>query len=308
MSPPPEIVVIGGANIDYTVRGDTLPSPRHTVAGDCFLRDAGGKGLNQAVAAARLGARATLVACLGQDHAGDDVLGVLRDEAVDASAVARVPQLQTGRTLICVDTQGRKQTAWHPGANLVLTEDRIPDGILARAPVILAQLEIPVETVLHAARFAERCGVTFVLDAGPARDLPDELLALTSLLTANEDEAAVLSRVAVQDRDSAFAAARAIARRGPKSVAVGSATGRAVVSGGAELWLPNHDVTVVDTTGAGDACSAAIAVSLASGRSVFDASEVGHAAAALATTRVGARASQPSAAEVEALLGHRLRA
>jgi ribokinase len=300
-----DVLVIGGAGIDYLIRGDTLPSPSHSVTGDLFLRGAGGKGLNQAVAAARLGARSALVACIGRDPEGDDVLHALREARVNTDATARVRSMPTACTLICVDAAGRKQTASRPGANLALTEDRIAGERVTHAAVVVAQLEIPVETVLFAARVAKRAGAIFLLDAAPAADVPDELLALADMVTTNDEEAEALSGIDPHDRSSALAAARAIRARGARAVTVGIADGRAVVSSAGERWLASHPVAVVDTTGAGDACAAAIAVTLAEGGSVSDACARGHAAAALATTRVGALASLPFRAAVDARMAER---
>jgi ribokinase len=302
MSRSLDVLVVGGSGIDYTIRADHLPSAGHSVTGDLFLRDAGGKGLNQAVAAARLGARVRLITAVGQDAGAEDVLAALEQAGIATDDVLRAPELPTACTLICVDAQGRKQTAARPGANLALRERHVADDLVVRAAVLCAQLEIPIETVLHAARLAARTSVTFVLDAAPAADIPEQLIALADVLTANSEEAQVLSRIDVHDRESALAAARAIRLRGARCVTVGLAEGRALVSDTGEQWLPSHRVTPVDTTGAGDACAAAIAVGLAEGRSFLDACAFGHAAAALATTRLGALASLPIRAAVDALL------
>lgn len=300
-----DVLVVGGSGIDYTIRGDELPSPGHSVTGDLFLRDAGGKGLNQAIAVARLGARAGLITAIGQDAAAADVLAALEQGGIATDHVLRAAEMPTACTLICVDARGRKQTASRPGANLALKEPHISRDLLAQAQIVLAQLEIPNETVLHAARVTKRSGVTFILDAAPSAEVPDELIALADVVSVNSEEAHVLSRIDVDDRASALAAARAIRGRGARSVTVGLAEGRAVVGDAGEEWLPSHPVHVIDTTGAGDACAAAIAVALAEARSFANACAFGHAAAALATTRIGALASLPLRPAVDALFKRR---
>ena len=300
----PRVVVVGGCSIDYVLRAERLPSPGHSVAGDVFLRDAGGKGLNQAVAVARLGATAALIAAAGADRDGDDVIAAVEKAGVVSSSIVRLPNVPTACTLICVDARGRKQSGSRPGANQALVERDVPDDLLARARIVLAQLEIPMPAVLHAARIARRAGAAFILDAGPAAQVPDDLIALCDVVTANDEEALALTGVDVRDETSAMDAARVLRRRGARCVALGAPDGRAIVGDGVERWLPNYALTPVDTTGAGDACAAGISVGLVEGLPFAEACELGHAAAALATTRLGALASLPSRREVDALRQH----
>jgi ribokinase len=164
------------------------------------------------------------------------------------------------------------------------------------------QLEIPIATALQAARLARQSGVMVVLDAAPAMSVPDELLTLADAVLANAEEAQALSGIEVDDKESALAAARAIRQRGARHVAVGAKGGRAVVSDTDERWLPDHPVTPLDTTGAGDACASGIAVGIREGFPFAKACELGHAAAALATTRLGALASLPTRQAVKKLL------
>jgi ribokinase len=229
-----DVLVIGGAGIDDMIRGDALPSPSRSVIGDVFLHDAGGKGLNQAIGAARLDARSALVACVGEDPEGDEVIRALREDRVVTDAIIRVKQVPTARTLICVDAHGRKQTASRPGANAALTEKDLAGDVIAQAAVLAVQLEIPVATVLCAARLAWEAAVRVVLDAGPPADVPDELLRLVEVVTANSEEAKALSHVPVGDRESAFAAARAIRQRGARHVSIGAQQGRAIVGDAGE--------------------------------------------------------------------------
>jgi ribokinase len=156
-----DVLVVGGSGIDYTIRADELPSARHSVTGDVFLHDAGGKGLNQAVAVARLGARAGLITAVGQDAASKDVLTALEQVGLTSDHVLRAAEMPTACTLICIDARGRKQTASRPGANLALKESHISRDLLAQAKIVLAQSEIPSETVLRAARLAKLLSATF---------------------------------------------------------------------------------------------------------------------------------------------------
>jgi ribokinase len=290
MNQPPQIVIVGGCAIDYALRAEHLPSPGQSVSGDVFLRNAGGKGLNQAVGVVRLGALAVLIAAIGQDREGDDVLRALEQNGIGTDRIVRVEDVPTACTLICVDAQGRKQTASRPGANMALSERRLPGEFLTCATVLLTQLEIPVPTVLEAARLARRGGATVILDAAPATTIPDELIMLAGVVTANGAEARALSGIAVDNRESAVIAARAIRRRGARAEAVAAPDGRAVVTDTDEQWLPNHQVPTIRYNRCGGCLAAAIAVSLVEGRSFVEACVFGHAAAALATTHIGALA------------------
>jgi ribokinase len=245
MNQPPQIVIVGGCAIDYALRAEHLPSPGQSVNGDVFLRNAGGKGLNQPVGVVRLGALAVLIAAIGQDREGDDVLRALEQNGIGTDRIVRVEDVPTACTLICVDAQGRKQTASRPGANMALSERRLPGEFLTCATVLLTQLEIPVPTVLEAARLARRGGATVILDAAPATTIPDELIMLAGVVTANGAEARALSGIAVDNRESAVIAARAIRRRGARAVAVAAPDGRAVVTDTDEQWLPNHQVPTI---------------------------------------------------------------
>lgn len=296
----PFVQVIGGCAIDYVIFTKALPRAGGSETGDRFLRDCGGKGLNQAVAAARLGAEAALGACIGDDDAGDEIVAALIAEGVNAKALARIPGEITARTLITVDGKGRKQTASYPGANAAFAERHLPREAFARGTIVLMQLEIPPEISMAAARMAHAAGARLVLDAAPPGSPRDGLLEYTDAVTMNDSEARALTGIDVTGEASALRAIRAIQSRGASRVAIAAAGGRAIADGETTRWLPNHDVEVIDTTGAGDACAAAIAVALAEGRGFFEACEFGHAAAALAATVAGARASLPARAAVDA--------
>ncbi len=217
-----DVAVVGKANIDYLVRGPRLPVPGQSVNGDVFQEAAGGKGANQAVGAARLGARVSLVARVGRDARGDAVLAALRDEGVGTRQVTRDPEEPTGIALCQVGASGEKQILSAAGANARLTAAFVRDAadVLRSARVVLCQLGVPLEAVMEAVRIGRAAGARVVLDPGPPAPLPDELIACLDLIRPNTSEAQVLTGIRVCDRDSARAAGRELLRRGARAAAV----------------------------------------------------------------------------------------
>ena len=300
-----DVVVVGGANVDYLVRGPALPTPGATVRGTEFQEAPGGKGANQAVAAARLGAHVALVARVGADRRGDDLLERLAAEGVETCYVVRDQSERTGVAVVQVDARGEKQILTAPGANLRLgVGDVEAAGPLIRsARVLLTQLEAPLDTAMEAARVAHDAGARVVLDPAPAIPLPDELLRLLDVIRPNAGEARVLTSVEVRDRASARRAADVLLARGAGAAVVqAGGEGNLLVWSSGEYWLPHIPVVSVDATGAGDAFAAALAVQLAEECSLPEAGRFASAAAALATMKLGAQAALPGRAEVLALL------
>jgi ribokinase len=300
-----DVAVVGKANIDYLVRGPRLPVPGQSVNGDVFQEAAGGKGANQAVGAARLGARVSLVARVGRDARGDAVLAALRDEGVGTRQVTRDPEEPTGIALCQVGASGEKQILSAAGANARLTAECVRDAadVLRSARVVLCQLGVPLEAVAEAVRIGRAAGARVVLDPGPPAPLPDELIACLDLIRPNTSEAQVLTGIRVCDRDSARAAGRELLRRGARAAAVQAGEhGDVLLWEGGEVWLPRFEVERVDATGAGDAFASALAVRLAEGAPPAEAGRFASAAAALATTVLGAQASLPKRDAVLALL------
>jgi ribokinase len=295
-----DVVVVGGAGMDYLAKATRLPTPDEPATIETFLTVPGGKGLNQAVAAARLGARVALIAAIGADAAGEQVLDTAVREGVDVRHVVRDSTLQTAFTLINVDASGRKQTASMPRANLALTSRHVDAAALAlrEAAVVLVQLEIPQPVAAHALDLAVGGRARTVLDAAPATAVDPDVLDAAGIVLANATEAKALSRVDVVDRRSAAAAAESIRTRGPTAVVIGARDGRLFSMEESELWLANFPVPIVDLTGAGDAFAGAFAVALVEGQSLHEAVEFGHAAAACALTRLGALPSLPRRAEI----------
>jgi ribokinase len=299
-----DVVVVGGANMDYLVKGPELPAPGSTVQGVLFQEAPGGKGANQAVGVARLGGRAALVACIGTDERGEALVQRLIEEGVDTSAVVRDPGAPTGVALIAVGGSGEKQIVTAPGANQRLTPAAVGAAadLIAKAKVVLLQLEVPIEAVEAGIRLARAAGARVVLDPAPPIPLREELLRNIHVIRPNASEAEVLSGIEVIDRASARRAADNLIRRGVRAVCVGAPGGNLLVSDEGETWLPHLEVEVVDATGAGDAFAGALALALAEGLALSGAARFGHAAAAIASTRLGAQASLPRRDEVMDLL------
>lgn len=301
-----DIVVLGGANSDYLVRGDRLPLPGETVEGHTFQHAPGGKGANQAVAAARLGASVALLARIGQDARGDEIAAQLGREGVETAHVSCDPDAPTGVALIFVGGDGQKQIFTAPGANrrVTVADADAAAPVLRSARVVLSQLEVPTDVVIRAFEIARAAGVRTVLDPAPPVPLPDDLLRLVDVIRTNASEATLLTGVTVHDRATANAAARVLLQRGVGAAIVQAGNaGNLLVAPAGDLWLPRHPVASIDATGAGDAFAAGLAVLLAAGRSLANAATFGSACAALATTVLGAQAGLPRRAAVLALLG-----
>lgn len=323
---PPRVIVIGGANTDFLIRAARLPLPGETVNGGEFDHaEAGGKGANQAVAAARLGARVTFVGRVGSDDRGRALLRRLSAEGIDVRHVVKDPRSHTGVAQISVDARGEKQILVSPGANLRLTPADIHRPAVARAiansDILILQFEVPLAASRAAVRLAQRAGVPIVLDPAPALEhLPSAhenrlfaLLRTVTILRANEHEAEALTGIRVTNRQSARKAAECLLvkfRLRAAIIAAGQGNlvvwGDAVAQSGIALrhplsaihfraaYLPRLHVKAIDATGAGDAFVAAMAVSLAEGRSISDAATIANVAAALTTTKIGAQPALPT--------------
>jgi ribokinase len=291
--------------MDLTVAVDRLPREGETVTGGELMTAFGGKGANQAVAARRLGAEVKLIACLGRDHFGDRIAEHLVSEGIPQEGLLRVPGTATGVALIVVDGRGRNQIAVAPGANERLDPETVKshESQIDWAHVLLCQLETPIPTVLWALQSAKRRGVLTILNPAPARPLPPEIFPLVDCLTPNETEASALSGIQVNGPESAARAAERLLALGARRVVVTLGDHGALLSDGASaIHFPAFSVEAVDTTGAGDAFSGALAVELASGRLLEEAIPFANAAGALAVTRRGAQEAFPDRSRIEALL------
>jgi ribokinase len=287
------------------IRVGHVPRPGETLLGGEFSTAAGGKGANQAVAAARAGGRVAFVARIGRDSLGDAALAGFRKEGMELTHVTRDPALPSGVALIFVGADGENSIGVAGGANQRLSPAHIGDarGLITRARVLLLQLETPLRTVEAAARIARKAGVEVILNPAPAQPLPDSLLRNVSILTPNETEASLLAGGTVNDAPSAARAARVLLRRGAGTVIVTlGAKGALVATRAGTQLVPGFKVRAVDTTAAGDVFNGALAVRLAEGCPLLEAVRFAHAAAALSVTRRGAQPSIPSRKTINALL------
>jgi ribokinase len=295
------IVVIGSANTDLVVRVPSLPRPGETVIGGTFASVGGGKGANQAVAAARAGGRTTFIAKLGADAMGDAALAAFAADGIDTTFITRDPATPSGVAFILVDDRGENSIAVAAGANDLLLPadlDRAADAIRA-ADILLVQLEIPLETVRHAVAMAHAAGVPVILNPAPARPLDTGLLAQVAILTPNETEAELLTGLAVTDERSAASAAGRLLAAGPRSAVITlGRQGALVAEAAATAHVAGYEVTPVDTVAAGDVFNGCLAVAIAEGKSLVEAARFANAAAAIAVTRHGAQTSAPRRDEI----------
>jgi ribokinase len=293
-------VVVGSLNMDLILRLPDLPARGQTLLSRSWDRSPGGKGANQAVALARLGARVEMVGAVGDDVDGAELAATLQSTGVSTRHVSERPDDPTGLAVVHVTPDGDNAIVVVPGANASLDPGDVAAAAAAfhGADLLLLQLEIPPETVLAAARAGGEGGALVVLNAAPASDLPADLLAAVDVLVVNQGEAAALS-----GSDDPQDAATRLRDRGPRVVAVTlGGEGCIVVDDRRVAALPAYPVEVVDTTGAGDCFAAAFGYGLAAGRSAARAARFAAGAAALAVTRPGAQ-STPSEAEVVRFLG-----
>ena len=291
-----DVTVLGSANLDEVVRVARLPAPGETVLALDRDRLPGGKGLNQAVAAARAGAGTAFVGAVGRDAAADLLLGVLGDAGADTAAVARSDR-PTGTALVMVQDSGENSIVVDPAANDDVRLDGACRTAVEEARVLLAQLEVPLPVVAEGAAAARAAGTTVVLNAAPARDLPGSLLTLVDVLVVNESEA-----LSVSGATDVEAALDLLADRVPAVVVTLGAAGARWVSATGAGEVPGRPATVVDTTGAGDCFCGVLAATLAAGSTLGEAVRVGVAAASLSVERPGAAVSMPTRADIAARL------
>lgn len=299
------VVVVGSLNMDLVIRSARIPQPGETILGGEFHSVPGGKGANQAVAAARLGAHVSMVGRVGDDAFGRELLNNLSADGIDHTFVHRDPHNATGVALIVVDDAGQNTIVVASGANMNLSPSDVDAAAatLAAADVLLLQLESPLQTVLHAAQLARAQGITVILNPAPARPLPKELLALVDVLVPNESETALLAGMPVRSQDQLVTAAAALRQAGVGTVILTlGERGALLAAENTTRLFPAFAVEPLDTTAAGDAFLAGLAVALAEGKALDKAVHWGNAAGALATTRLGAQTSLPTRRAVAQLL------
>jgi len=301
----PRICVVGSSNIDLTFRTPRLPRPGETIAGESFQMGFGGKGANQAVMAARLGARVSIVTRIGRDVFGERLLANYRQQGVGTEHVFFDQWRPTGVASIVVDEAAQNCILVVPGANFALSGEDVQWAreAVETAKVCLGQLEVPQDTTLEAFRLAKAAGARTILNPAPAAPLAEELLRLTDICVPNEIEVEALTGLPAATLTQAEVAARALARQGPAVVIVTLGDrGALLVEGDTALHVPAVAVEAVDPTAAGDAFIAALAVGLLGGLPLDAAVRQANAVAALTVTRPGAQAAFPSGAEIRRFL------
>jgi ribokinase len=303
-APSRPVLVIGSLNMDLVATCARLPAPGETVAGTGFASIPGGKGANQAVAAARLGARVHMAGSVGADAFGAELRAGLAAAGVETTHVATVPG-PTGTALIAVDAAGANQIVVVPGANAA-TDPALIDHALAAVPgpgILLLQHEIPPQSVAHALRAGRARGWFVVLNPAPARPVPAELMGAIDLIAPNESEAALLLGHPLPTAEDAAAGARALVAAGARAALITLGGAGAVYADPAGLrWQRAIPVQPVDTTGAGDAFLGALACVLATDGKIDEAMGFATAAAALSVARPGSQASLPARVDVEAFI------
>ena len=302
------IVVIGSLNADMVVTMRDFPSPGETVIGDGFAVYPGGKGANQAFAAARLGGTVAMIGQVGNDRYAESLIGGLASAGVDTSSVQIDSSVSSGIASISIDGNGQNQIVIIPGANGTFHPDRLGphQRIIESASVVLLQLEIPLPTVIEAARIAKRGKAIVILDPAPAVELPDSLLKMVDYITPNEIEAARLTSSPIKDHltvEEAVFMGWVLHKRGAKKVVIKMGSQGAVLASDSEtLRWEGINVDAIDTTAAGDVWNAAFAVMLASGRTETEAGRFANAASAISVTRNGAQPSMPTYRQVSDLM------
>ena len=301
----PTVVVLGGINMDLIGVTPRLPAPGETVMGNHFYTAPGGKGANQAVAAARMGANVRMVGRVGDDVFGPPMLDDLRGYGIDTSGISVDPNHASGIAMILLDGQRQNYIIAIYGANMQCAEPELAevDKALDGADALMLQLETPYETSLSAARLANEVGVTVVWDPAPPLGLPPEAFAALDIVTPNQTEAESLTGIPVSDVDSAHAAAGALLEAGASIAIVKlGEEGACYATADGRGHVASHEVEASDTVAAGDAFGGAFTVALCEGRSVAEAARYGTAAGALAVTKPGAQEAMPTRTNVEALL------
>lgn len=301
------IVVIGSSNTDMVVTAPRLPAAGETVLGGEFIMNAGGKGANQAVAAARYGGRVSFVARVGDDMFGRQTLEAMRGDGIGTSYVTMDGEHSSGVALISVNAEGENSIVVASGANMALGRGDIDRaaGEIRAADVVLMQLEVPVSTVAYAAEVAAAAGVPVILNPAPAPTEPlgAELLSRLEAITPNRSEAARISGIEVTDIGSARRAAEAIHAMGVRNVIITLGGEGSLVYDGVHFeHVEAVRVEAVDTTAAGDTFNGVLACCMAEGRTLAEAARMAGVAAAISVTRMGAQSAAPTRAEVEAFI------
>jgi ribokinase len=303
------LTVVGSLNMDLIARAARIPQPGETIIGGDFHTAPGGKGANQAVAAARLGAQVSMVGRVGCDTFARVLLDNLATVGVDHTFVVQDPETATGVALIVVDDAGENSIVVASGANRRLSPADVDaaEPVITGADALLLQLESPLGTVIRAAEIARAHGIKVILNPAPARSLPETLLTLVDVLIPNESETALLTGLPVDNPTETEAAAVALLALGVGTVILTLGDQGALLAQEERVMrVPAFSVTPVDTTAAGDAFIGGFAIALAEGKPLAEAVRWGNGAGALATTKLGAQPSLPTRQDLEVLLATRM--
>lgn len=295
------LCVIGSANVDLTFRTSRFPLAGETLTGRSLHQGMGGKGANQAVAAARLGAEVTFVACVGNDSFGTEAIRQYQRDGIRTEFIRQDPSEPTGTAAILVDDQAENCIIVIPGANAALSPVDVRNAatVIQEADAVVCQLETPLEATREAFRLAREAGKRTILTPAPVVELSDELLRLCDVCVPNRSEMEILVGRAVNDLDEAHQAAKLLMSRGVKSVALTMGrNGAFIADERTAMHIPAVPVDAVDTTGAGDAFAASLAVSLCEGHTFPEAAQRASVVAALTVTRIGTHAAFPSSGDV----------
>lgn len=305
-----QLVVLGSVNADHVVQVPSFPRPGETLTASGYQVIAGGKGANQAVAAARLGADVAFIACVGDDDFGLRVYKEYQALGMDISGLMIVSNMTTGVAMIQVADSGENSICIAPGANAALTPALLAphQHLISQADILLMQLETPLETIFSAATMAKDAGTLVVLNPAPAMELADELLAKVDIITPNETEAELLTGIKVDSIDSAALAAAHLHAKGIAIVMITlGSKGVYVSEHGQGQQIVGFSVTVKDTTAAGDTFNAGVLTGLLQSKTLNEAIVFAHGAAAISVSRFGAQTSIPLLAEVDAFLAEQVR-
>jgi len=298
---PKKILVIGSSNTDMVIKTNNFPAPGETILGGRFLMNAGGKGANQAVAAARLGGMVTFIGKIGDDIFGKQAVQQLEDEGINVNFVAVDHENPSGVAMITVDHKGENSIVVAPGSNGTLSPGDFNKALseLQDAEFVLMQLEIPIPTVEYIAQIAAQKQKKVILNPAPAAKLSDELLQNLYIITPNETEAELLTQIKVTDEQSALKAAEALHKKGVEIVIItmGAAGAFLLINGESEI-IHASKVKAVDTTAAGDTFNGALAVGLSEGKTIQESIAFANKAAAISVTRIGAQSSVPYRKEI----------
>lgn len=298
-----KIVCVGSMNMDIAAYSATLPRPGETVFGSMLQSSPGGKGLNQAIAARRLGADVAIFGMLGRDEAGNTLAAFLGAEGIDTSGIARIDNVPTGTAIILVDAKSENAIVVIPGANMNWLPGALDGLKLSAGDVVIAQFEVPDAVIVAAFEMARQAGARTILNAAPARALSPEFLALVDVLVVNETELATVSAKAIDCDDIAAVSAAALQLSGPSLAVVATlgSAGTVVAAAGTTSRVEGPAVAAVDTSGAGDCFVGALAAALARGATLSSAAAFANRAAGISVTRRGTAISMPFAHELDAI-------